>query len=111
MTRSVRAKHPQPKTHLGKGPAPSARAFIILLMRRIIENFRIDDRAMRYSQFVPRLYNYCLSLGFQRESMMPSRAFCSDESGEAPGEGFRSIEGANPLTRIASYALRPLPMG
>jgi hypothetical protein len=49
-------------------------------MRRIIENFRIDDRAMRYSQFVPRLYNYCLSLGFVRESMMPSRAFCSDES-------------------------------
>jgi len=49
-------------------------------MRRIIENFRIDDRAMRYSQFVPRLYNYCRSLGFQRESMMPSRAFCSDES-------------------------------
>ena len=47
-------------------------------MRRIIENFRIDDRAMRYSQFVPRLYNYCL--GFQRERMMPSRAFCSDES-------------------------------
>ena len=49
-------------------------------MRRIIDNFEIGDRAMRYSQFVPRLYNYCLSLGFQRERMMPSRAFCSDES-------------------------------
>jgi hypothetical protein len=35
---------------------------------------------MRYSEFVPRLYNYCLSLGFKRERMMPSRAFCSDES-------------------------------
>jgi hypothetical protein len=49
-------------------------------MRRIIENFRLGNRAMRYSQFVPRLYNYCLSLGFQRDRMMPSRAFCSDES-------------------------------
>ncbi len=49
-------------------------------MRRMIENLRVDDRAMRYSQFVPRLYNYCLSLGFQRDRMMPSRAFCSDES-------------------------------
>jgi hypothetical protein len=49
-------------------------------MQRIIENFQIGDRAMRYSQFVPRLYNYCVSLGFSREKMMPSRAFCSDES-------------------------------
>jgi hypothetical protein len=49
-------------------------------MQRIIENLRIDDHAMRYSQFVPRLYNYCLSLGFHRDRMMPSRAFCSDES-------------------------------
>jgi len=29
---------------------------------------------------------------------------------EAPGEGFRSIDGAQPLTRIAR-AIRPLPMG
>ena len=49
-------------------------------MQRIIENLQVDDHAMRYSQFVPRLYNYCLSLGFRRERMMPSRAFCSDES-------------------------------
>jgi hypothetical protein len=49
-------------------------------MRRIIENLGIGDRAMRYSHFVPRLYNYCLSLGFERQRMMPSRAFCSDES-------------------------------
>ena len=49
-------------------------------MQRIIENLQIDNRAMRYSQFIPRLYNYCLSLGFQRNIMMPSRAFCSDES-------------------------------
>src|ERR1035441_6828397 len=50
------------------------------LMQRLIENLRLDGHAMRYSKFVPRLYNYCLSLGFRRERMMPSRAFCSDES-------------------------------
>ena len=49
-------------------------------MRRMIDNLRIADCAMRYSQFVPRLYNYCRSLGFERDRMMPSRAFCSDES-------------------------------
>ncbi|MEW6640803.1 MAG: hypothetical protein AB1586_09890 [Pseudomonadota bacterium] len=49
-------------------------------MRQSIDNLRITGRAMRYSQFVPRLYNYCLSLGFRRDRMMPSRAFCSDES-------------------------------
>lgn len=35
---------------------------------------------MRYSQFVPRLYNFCRSLGFEAGAIMPSRAFCSDES-------------------------------
>ena len=49
-------------------------------MQRMIENLRIGTHAMRYSQFVPRLYNLCLSLGFERQRMMPSRAFCSDES-------------------------------
>lgn len=41
---------------------------------------KISGMAIRYSQFVPRLYNLCLSLGFRRGHIMPSRAFCSDES-------------------------------
>jgi hypothetical protein len=49
-------------------------------MQRTIENLRIGPYAMRYSLFVPRLYNLCRSLGFERYRMMPSRAFCSDES-------------------------------
>ena len=49
-------------------------------MHHVVEDFRLGDRAMRYSLFAPRLYNYCLSLGFERARMMPSRAFCSDES-------------------------------
>jgi hypothetical protein len=46
----------------------------------MIETFRIGPFAMRYGHFVPRLYNYCRSLGFERQRMLPSRAFCSDES-------------------------------
>jgi hypothetical protein len=49
-------------------------------MQRTIENLKVGAYAMRYSLFVPRLYNLCRSLGFERHLMMPSRAFCSDES-------------------------------
>ncbi|TNF97584.1 MAG: hypothetical protein EP297_10415 [Gammaproteobacteria bacterium] len=42
--------------------------------------FQIRDRMMRYNLFVPRLYNWCKSLGFEPGKIMPSRAFCSDES-------------------------------
>lgn len=43
-------------------------------------DFHVADHMMRYSQFVPRLYNLCKSLGFEAGRIMPSRAFCSDES-------------------------------
>lgn len=33
-----------------------------------------------YNDYVPRLYNWCLALGFGPGKIMPSRAFCSDES-------------------------------
>ena len=39
-----------------------------------------DQSMMRYSLFVPRLYNLCRSLGFEAGHIMPSRAFCADES-------------------------------
>jgi hypothetical protein len=42
--------------------------------------FPIHDMVMRYNVFVPRLYNWCISLGFTPGKIMPSRAFCSDES-------------------------------
>jgi hypothetical protein len=50
------------------------------MQQRMIENLKIGPYAMRYSIFVPRLYNLCRSLGFERHRMLPSRAFCSDES-------------------------------
>ncbi|MFO8004147.1 hypothetical protein [Thioalkalivibrio sp.] len=49
-------------------------------IEELIRSFRIEEAMMRYSSFVPRLYNYCRSLGFEPGRMLPSRAFCSDES-------------------------------
>lgn len=48
-------------------------------MHSIVRDFRIDHM-MRYSLFVPRLYNLCRSLGFEAGNIMPSRAVCSDEN-------------------------------
>ena len=42
--------------------------------------FKMASVSMRYSQFVPRVYNLAKSLGFEAGKIMPSRAFCSDES-------------------------------
>lgn len=47
---------------------------------RDIGEFKIQGLAIPYPEFVPRLYNLCLSLGFKRGYIMPSRAFCSDEN-------------------------------
>jgi Conserved region in glutamate synthase len=50
-------------------------------MYQLMGEFKIEKMAIRYSQFVPQLCNYCLSLGFERKKkMMPSQAFCSDET-------------------------------
>lgn len=43
------------------------------------DDFRID-RFLRYNSFVPQLYNFCRSIGMEKGKIMPSRAFCSDES-------------------------------
>jgi hypothetical protein len=48
-------------------------------MQSVASDFHIDQM-MRYSLFVPRLYNLCRSLGFEAGNIMPSRAFCSDEN-------------------------------
>ena len=49
-------------------------------IHHILGDFKIESRIFRYSSFVPRLYNYCKSLGFEPGKIMPSRAFCSDEN-------------------------------
>jgi hypothetical protein len=45
-----------------------------------VGGFQIQGMMMRYNLFIPRLYNWCKSLGFEPGKIMPSRAFCSDES-------------------------------
>ena len=95
-------------------------------MRHAVDDFQLGDRAMRYSLFAPRLYNYCLSLGFSRSRMMPSRAFCSDESqgypvillmqhfgafpfdhGRVGGKSRRIGMGPTPTTGRTSSSFRP----
>ncbi len=49
-------------------------------MSSLLGAFQMAKVSMRYSQFVPRAYNLARSLGFKRGKIMPSRAFCSDES-------------------------------
>ena len=49
-------------------------------VEELISNFRIEGATFRYSSFAPRLYNYVKSLGFETGKMLPSRAFCADES-------------------------------
>lgn len=45
-----------------------------------VGGFQMQGMMMRYNLFMPRLYNWCISLGFEASKIMPSRAFCSDES-------------------------------
>lgn len=45
-----------------------------------LASFRIDGRMLCYNTFVAKLYNWCQALGFTPGKIMPSRAFCSDES-------------------------------
>ena len=51
---------------------------------REVAPFNIDGLAIPYPEFVPRLYNFCMELGFHKGCIMPSRAFCSDENQGLP---------------------------
>jgi hypothetical protein len=50
------------------------------LISSLLGAYHMSEVAMRYSRFMPRAYNLAKSLGFKRGKIMPSRAFCSDES-------------------------------
>lgn len=45
-----------------------------------LSHYQIEGMMMRYSIFMPRFYNFCKACGMQKGKIMPSRAFCSDES-------------------------------
>lgn len=48
--------------------------------KNLLGSFHMATVAMRYNEFVARAYNLTKSLGFTPGKIMPSRAFCSDES-------------------------------
>ena len=41
--------------------------------------FRIEGMSLDYSDFVPRLYNYCHSAGLDRRKLSLGTAFCADQ--------------------------------
>ena len=47
---------------------------------REVAPYKVDGLAIPYPEFVSRLYNLCMELGFRKGLIMPSRAFCSDEN-------------------------------
>ncbi len=49
-----------------------------------VAKFKINGLAFPYPEFVPRLYNFCMELGFKKGYIIPSRAFCSDENQGLP---------------------------
>ncbi len=51
---------------------------------REVAPFKVDGLAIPYPEFVARLYNLCMALGFRKGLIMPSRAFCSDENQGLP---------------------------
>ena len=50
-----------------------------------LDDFSLEDTTFPYNGFVARLYNFCRSLGFEPGKILPSRAFCSDETQGYPG--------------------------
>jgi len=73
-------------------------------MQSIVSNFHLDHM-MRYSLFVPRLYNLCRSLGFEAGNIIPSRASSSDENQGFPIILFAKHFGASRLTMAVLAAL------
>jgi len=51
---------------------------------REVAPFKVDGLAIPYPEFIARLYNLCMELGFRKGLIMPSRAFCSDENQGLP---------------------------
>jgi len=55
-----------------------------LKLRSILGEFKIEDHTILYHKFMAQLYNYCIEQGMESGKIVPSRAFCSDESQGLP---------------------------
>ncbi len=62
----------------------SAKPYPLVTILRELADFKVDGLAIPYPEFVPRLYNLCIRLGFRKGLIMPSKAFCSDENQGVP---------------------------
>eukprot|EP00435_Cladocopium_sp_Y103_P049883 s481_g15.t1 len=58
----------------------------------------VDMTMMRFSHFVPRLYNFCRGLGMTKGRIMPSIGFCADENQGFPIITITKHFGAYPFT-------------
>ena len=55
-----------------------------LKLRSILGDFQIEDHTIVYHKFMARFYNFCVGHGMEPGKIVPSRAFCSDESQGLP---------------------------
>ncbi len=55
-----------------------------LKLRSILGDFQIEDHTMDYHKFMARFHNFCIKHGMEPGKIVPSRAFCSDESQGLP---------------------------
>ncbi len=55
-----------------------------LKLRPILGDFLIEDHTIEYNQFMAKFYNFCIKQGMESGKIVPSRAFCSDESQGLP---------------------------
>lgn len=55
-----------------------------LKLRSILGDFLIENHTIEYSQFMAQFYNFCMNEGMEPGKIVPSRAFCSDESQGLP---------------------------
>ena len=55
-----------------------------LKLRSILGDFQIEDHTIVYHKFMARLYNFSKKQGMEPGKIVPSRAFCSDESQGLP---------------------------
>ncbi|MDH4128190.1 MAG: hypothetical protein OEV44_05515 [Spirochaetota bacterium] len=43
-------------------------------------DYKITGNTFRYTSFIPKLYNLCKEMNFEKSRILPSRAFCVDEN-------------------------------
>ena len=51
-----------------------------LRLKSILGDFHIENHTIPYHRFMPKFYNFCLLQDMEPGKIVPSRAFCSDES-------------------------------